>query len=93
MAPEVFQGNISTKADVYSFGVVLWEMVAPLGLSVEAAWQSAAYGSLSGSQAAAVGIGVSSVAIPVWARRADLRPAIAKSVDPHWRACIEQCWR
>eukprot|EP01047_Picozoa_sp_COSAG01_P116577 COSAG01_NODE_45242_length_411_cov_0.740385_1_plen_64_part_10 len=34
-----------------------------------------------------------SAAIPHWARNGDLRPAIPESVDPHWRACVEQCWR
>ena len=105
MAPEVLQGNISTKADVYSFGVVLWEMTAPVGVTVEAAWAKAAFGPSSPSSSstseaeaeagagAGAGAGMGSAAIPHWARNGDLRPAIPESVDQHWRACVEQCWR
>ena len=32
------------RGDIYGLGVVLWEMTAPVGVTVEAAWAKAAFG-------------------------------------------------
>lgn len=46
MAPEVFSQafTVTTKADAYSFGRILWELIAPPDVSLDAAWETATFG-------------------------------------------------